>query len=174
MTTPTVRAMRVNLGSGDYPAAGWTNVDHESPHPHDVTADLTCPLPAELVRIGQVYAGHVLEHLHPQRVVTLLAELRDRMAPGGQIMAVGPDVTRARAMHARGELDDEWLRLVVEGGDRWPGDRHLWECEPVRLAAMLNTAGWRMAREVPLLSVSQINWPVVNYAEWQCAVTAYA
>lgn len=166
--------MRVNLGSGDLPAPGWVNVDHGTPHPHDIDADLTGPLPPELAGIEYAYAGHVLEHLTPEQVIALLERLRERMVPGGQLMAVGPDVNRARAMHARGELDDEWLRLVVEGGDRWPGDRHQWECEPGRLVELLTKAGWIEAREVPLLSVSQIDWPIAAYLEWQCAVTAYA
>lgn len=169
-----MRPVRVNLGCGDHYAPDWVNVDHESPYKHDVTADLTKPLPDELTDIEDAYAGHVLEHLDPDNVVTLLSRLRARMVPGGQVMVVGPDVTRARAMHARGELDDEWLGLVVNGGHRWPGDEHRWECQPERLVAMLVEAGWTMAREVPLLSVSQINWPIVAYDAWQCAVTAYA
>lgn len=166
--------IKVNLGSGDFPAAGWVNVDHESPHPHDVTADLTKPLPDELADVEYAYAGHVLEHLHPDDVISMLAGLRTRMAFGGQVMVVGPDVVRARVMHERGELDGEWLRLVVEGGDRWPGDRHLWPCAPVLVETFLRQAGWRDAREVPLLSVSQMDWPIVSYEPWQCAVTAYA
>jgi hypothetical protein len=174
MTTTTLRALRVNLGSGDFPASGWTNVDHGTPHPHDVTADLTKPLPDGLAWIGQVYAGHVLEHLTPEQVVNLLVDLRGRMVPGGQLMAVGPDVVRARSLHGRGELDDGLLRLIVEGGDRWPGNRHLWECGPARLVDLMTDAGWRMARKVPVMSVSQLNWPIVAYDAWQCAVTAYA
>jgi hypothetical protein len=166
--------VRVNLGSGDCPAPGWTNVDHESPFPREVTADLTKPLPDELAGITEAYAGHVLEHLHPDDVVSLLAGLRPRMVPGGQLMVVGPDVVRARVMHAAGQLGDEDLRLIVEGGDRWPGDRHLWESEPDRLVELATAAGWVDAHEVPLLSVSQMDWPIVAYPEWQCAVTAYA
>lgn len=167
-------AMRVNLGSGDCYAPGWVNVDHGTPHGHDITADLTKTLPIELTGIAEAYAGHVLEHLHHDQVVTLLADLRWRMRQGGELMVVGPDVDRAQAMHDRGELDAEWLRLVIEGGDRWPGDRHLWKCRPGRLVEFLTMAGWSMAREVPILSVSPINWPIVSHAEWQCAVTAYA
>lgn len=168
------RPIKVNLGCGEHPAPGWVNVDHGSPHPHDITADLTAPLPPELGNIGMVYAGHVLEHLPETDVVTLLGRLRGRMVEGGQLMAVGPDVVRARTMHERGELDDEWLRLVVEGGHRWDGDAHQWECEPERLAELVGKAGWRHVREVPVLSISTINWPIVAYETWQCAVTAYA
>lgn len=166
--------IRVNLGSGDYPAPGWVNVDHGTPHGHDVSADLTEELPPELADIEQVYAGHVFEHLTLADLAVLLAGLRERMVSGGELMVVGPDVDRSRQLHAAGILTDEDLRLIVEGGDRWPGDRHLWESAPGPLIAALAEAGWRDAREVPILSVSPINWPIVSHAEWQCAVTAYA
>lgn len=166
--------MRVNLGCGEHYVPGWVNVDHRSPHRHDLTADLTQPLPDTLDNISDVYAGHVLEHMDLADVTRLLADLHRRMLPGGRIMIVGPDVVRARAMHAAGQLDDSDLRLIVEGGGRWPGDRHRWECQPSLLIAMLEAAGWQHADQVPLLSVSDVDWPIVSWAPWQCAVTGYA
>lgn len=164
----------MNLGCGEYYVPGWHNVDHDgSPHPADERLDLTGPLPWEPGTVTRAYLGHVLEHLTVADGVKLLTRLHEVTAPGGDVMVVGPDVNRAERMHAAGELDAEWLRLVKEGGRRWPGDEHRWHCEPDTLTDMLRQAGWTWVQEMPVTLVPDI-WPLVDRAEWQCAVGGFA
>lgn len=167
----------VNLGCGEYYAeGGWLNVDHAgSPNRADLRLDLrTDPLPWEPGTVGRAYLGHVLEHLTQDHCVDLLTRLRKLAQPGGEVMVVGPDVVRAEKMRRAGTLSDEWYRLIHEGGNRWPGDRHLWGCEPTTLQWMLTDAGWGQVREYPIWLVPDV-WPVVDRnVEWQCAVGATA
>lgn len=168
------RQRQLNIGCGDCYAPGWVNVDFGTPHKHDITADITKRLPFPDNTFDRLYAGHVLEHLEPVDVVVVLRELGRVATKYGQLAVVGPDVTRAGAMHAAGTLDDEFLRQVVHGGDRWQGDQHLWPSTPERTVRYLRVAGWALPKETPLTALSQINWPVVAYTDWQFAATAYA
>jgi predicted SAM-dependent methyltransferase len=164
--------VKVNLGCGDRYAADWWNVDHAgSPYRKDATVDLTGPLPWTPSSISHVYAGHVLEHLTVQQCLDLLHRLRPLMTLNGQIMVVGPDLDRARAMLAAGTLDVT-LDSLRFGGNRWPGDQHQWECEPLLLADMLKTTGWVDVTEILIGEVPDL-WPVADRRPvWQCAVHA--
>jgi hypothetical protein len=165
--------VKVNLGCGDrYAEGGWWNVDHAgSPHRKDETVDLRGDLPWSTSSITHVYAGHVLEHLTLDACHRLLAQLLHRMVPGGQIMVVGPDLFRAQAMAEAGTLDVTMDSLRY-GADRWDGDRHLWECNPEIIIALLIDAGWTGIVEVGIENVPDF-WPVADRRPlWQCAVSA--
>ena len=168
--------MRLNLGCGDRYQPDWWNVDHAgSPYRMDEVVDLTHPLPWPAGSISHVYAGHILEHLAVQDALDLLERLRPLMAPGGQIMVVGPDVIRGAVMADAGQLED-WvtLDLLKFGGRRWPGDEHRWQCDPLVLADMLKEAGWVDVVELSIADVPEL-WPVVDRGPaWQCAVQAVA
>lgn len=166
--------MWLNLGNGDSYAEDFWNVDHEgSPHPTDERVDLTGPLPWEPGTVTRAYLGHLLEHITIDQGTDLLRRLLKIAAPGCDLMIVGPDVRRAEAMHRSGVLSAEWLRLVRDGGDRWPGDRHLWQCEPQTVIRMLVNAEWGNIREIPIDLVPDV-WPVVSRVGWQLAVQATA
>lgn len=163
--------MRLNLGCGDHYVEGWHNVDLQScPHRVDDYVDLREPL--SFTGLTHVYAGHVLEHLTRLDVVQLLCRLAPCMASGGQLMLVGPDVVRGEEMCARGDISADLLNVMRFGEKRWPGDDHLWECEPGRLTELLDwTENWTDIREVPIAQVG-LEWPVVSRVPWQCAVSA--
>src|SRR6266511_684156 len=166
--------MRLNLGCGELPAPHpWRNVDYQAPHTVDEVVDLCGPLPWPRDSVTHVYMGHVLEHLTVEDATSLLRRLLPLMAPGGQVMVVGPDVERGQAQHQSGEIDDGLWRVMRAGAgaQRWDGDRHLWDCEPRMLERILCEAGWSDVREVPIDEVPGF-WPVVSRVTWQCAVGA--
>lgn len=165
--------MRLNLGSGDRPQPDWTNVDNAAcPYPRDETVDLTGPLPWPEGSVSHAYLGHVLEHLPLSACALLLERLLPCMAPGGQVMVVGPDINRAQGMAEAGVLEVT-MESLRHGGHRWPGDEHHWECTPAILAGLLDTAGWTEVTEIPFADVDPM-WPVADRGpQWQCAVTAH-
>jgi hypothetical protein len=165
--------MRINLGCGDRYAFGWVNVDHAgSPHQMDQTVDLLGELPWPAESITHVYAGHVLEHLPYAQCAVLLARLLPCMMPGGQLMVVGPDLHRAEAMAEAGTLEVT-LDSLRHGAERWPGDRHLWECTPEGIVGLLTVSGWCGITPMGIGEVDPL-WPVADRGpQWQCAVAAH-
>lgn len=154
---------RLNLGSGDFPAEGWVNVDiaeNEHVHPDLVASALKLPLPDGCAEA--VYAGHVMEHLAAADVVLALAEIRRVLMPDRSLMVVGPDLERAVSVEER--------EGIIHGARRWPGDEHRWVSTCGRMREMLERCGWR-AHEWPIGAVSAC-WPLVSAAGWQFALEA--
>jgi hypothetical protein len=140
----------------------------------DIIGSLTA-LPSELDNVGAAYCGHVLEHLPYSDVAPALRGLRQRMVPGGRILAVGPDVDRAAKMLAEGAMSEEEHDLAgVGGAQRWHGDYHHWACTEALLLQSLEDAGFRDVRALPVNDVALGGWPVASYAKWQAAVTGLA
>lgn len=168
--------MKLNLGCGDRYVPGWVNVDWPgSPHPRDVTADLTRELPWGLCTIAAAYAGHLLEHLTPGACLALLERLLPCMVPGGDIMIVGPDIDRAEAMIEAGTFQPtHTLQELKYGGHRWHGDAHLWDCNTPAVMGLLTKAGWADVTDVGITRVEQ-HWPVADRLPlWQLAVRGTA
>ena len=163
--------MRLNVGSGDRPALGWHNVDSPScPHPADERVDLTGPLPWPEGNIEAVYCGHLLEHLHWAQCRHLLRALLPLMAPGGQIMVVGPDVAVATGMAERGEALEVPLGAIKAGSCRWPGDEHRWDATPAAIIRLLEMTGWQQVGQVDWDQVDGM-WPVAERGpRWQYAI----
>ena len=157
--------MKLNLGCGEFPAAGWVNVDlrdHDGPRP-DVVADLA-DLPFGDGAAQAVYAGHVFEHVALDRLPVVLTEISRVMASSAVLMVVGPDLDRA-------ETDfPERIPDIVHGGGRWPGDAHLWDCREPLMLQVLTDNGWAV-RPLPIAEVPD-TWPVTSRIGWQFAVEA--
>lgn len=167
--------MRLNLGSGDRPVPGWHNVDSPGcPHPADERVDLTGPLPWPPGSVEAVYCGHLLEHLHWAQCRHLLLALLPLMAPGGQIMVVGPDVAVATAMEAAGQVLEVPLGAIKAGSHRWPGDEHRWDATPAAIVKLLQRCGWVEVHQVAWDDVDGF-WPVAERGpRWQYAITGKA
>lgn len=164
--------MRLNLGAGDWYADGWTNVDRSGcPHRKDLTADIRRPLPFDPGTVERVYCGHVLEHLPIEDCLQALDHVRDLLAPGGELLVVGPDYRRAQGMVDRGEAQRVLLDEIADGGCRWEGDAHQWVCHAQAVVDLLLKAGFDHVTELPIVDVPQ-DWPVVSRVGWQCAVLA--
>lgn len=166
--------MKLNLGCGDRYADGWHNVDFAgSPHRKDEEIDLrTNALPGRWMgAIELAYAGHLLEHLFVDEVLTLLHTLRQFMARDGELMVVGPDVIVAQGMATAGTLDVT-MESLTNGGHRWHGDEHRWHCTTWAVEALLRATGWSEVTRVGINNVPSF-WPVADRRpQWQCAVSA--
>jgi len=162
--------MKLNLGCGDRYAAGWHNVDHAGcPHRKDETIDIRARLP--WTGLTHVYAGHVLEHLRVGECLFLLKALLPCMAPGGELMVVGPDVLMAQGLAMTGALDVS-MESLKYGASRWPGDEHRWECTTDDIVMLLSCTGWEDVQDIGFPQVPAM-WPVADRGpQWQCAVSA--
>lgn len=158
--------MKLNVGSGPYPAAGWVNVDAYHPTA-DVQASITA-LPFDDETAGRIYLGHVLEHLPWPSLPAALTEIRRVLRPGGTVIAVGPCMERAVLTG-----QPPWLlRQIVNGEepDR-PGAAHQWTPTELLTVLAMQTA----LDDVRPLAVAEVrlpDWPNRCIDPWQCAVAA--
>jgi predicted SAM-dependent methyltransferase len=165
-----IQPMRINLGAGDRYQPGWWNVDSaDSPHRKDEEVDLRGELPWQ--GVTHAYAGHILEHLFVGEALGLLHRLRGCMAPGGELMIVGPDVLVAQDMATAGTLNVT-MDSLTNGGHRWPGDEHRWHCTAGDVEALLAATCWTNVSRIGINDVPGF-WPVADRGpQWQCAVSA--
>jgi hypothetical protein len=166
--------VNLNLGCGEYVAPGYLNIDLTHPGAdlrHDITRGL--PWVGAGETFDRIYAGHVLEHLGLPELPEILARWRNHPAvtPHTRLAVVGPDCDRADELHAAGKLDDEALRLIVDGGGRWVGDVHLWRSTGATTRAVLEAAGWSVT-PLSLLELAALGWPIVCLTDWQFALLA--
>jgi len=83
------KPLRIDLGSGSRPRAGFYALDHLELEGVDIVADLNRPL--ELLPDNcaeHVFSSHALEHVHD--LLLLLAEIHRITRPGGLIELVVP------------------------------------------------------------------------------------
>lgn len=176
--------MKVHFAAGTHPfPAPWRNVDFEGFQPGITDqADLLDGIPEHLTGIEDAYVGHFLEHLYLHEGVTFLARVLERMAPGGRLTIVGPDVNKARQWHGAGQITRELLEACEAHGEVDPdqpharGAVHLWDCTAQQVVDLANAAGWTRAQEFPIREMRRVvpGVPVISDAGWQFAVVATA
>lgn len=133
--------IRLNLGCGQKPVAGYANVDVRRLPGVDVVAPVD-ELPIEPGTVAEIYSAHLLEHF-PEEYLrqTLLPYWVGLLRPGGLFRAVVPDLEAMARAYAGGELDFDVLRTVTYGGQEYEGDTHFNGFNVDRLTAILTGAG---------------------------------
>jgi predicted SAM-dependent methyltransferase len=140
--------VRLNLGSGLAPIAGWTNVDLLGP-PVDLPWNLARGLPFPDGTVDAIYSEHLFEHLGLDTARRLMAESVRALRPGGVIRVAVPDAGLLLRSYA-GTDDEDWalsqptrmeavMSLFYEHGHRTMYDAEL-------LIALVAGAGARDVR----------------------------
>lgn len=178
--TTLVAPARMNLGCGDWPLAGWVNVDESPRVAADVVASVP-PIPAEDESLDDLYLGHLLEHLPPARGGALLLEAYRCLRPGGRIGVVVPDTravleqyvqqTAACVEYPQGtirpmaDLDQVCALFLYSTVQPSP---HRWSYDLVTLARALRAAGFR-----DLVEINRYDDPRIPVGAWyQCGYDA--
>lgn len=157
--------MKINIGCGMYRPPGWINVDVQEIAAPDVVASAE-DLPFTDSSATHVYAGHVLEHMDLDgQLHAALVEIRRVLRPDGELMVVGPDLDRAKALWPE-MVDAIWPGAQHEA----PGAKHLWPSTVETTVDAIVNAGY-YATEVPIRAVPE-PWPVTAYIGWQLAIYA--
>lgn len=164
--------LRVNVGCGEFPAAGWLNIDCTHPAA-DVHHDVTTGLPHLDEPVERIYAGHVLEHLPVEDLVGVLIAWRTHPAvtSGTTLAVVGPDCDAADHLLGEGRILPDTHRGALHGAGRWAGDVHLWRSTEATTIRLLREAGWIPAPATDW-ELREQQWPIVAVVDWQFAVTA--
>ena len=104
----------LNLGCGTHTApAPWWNVDvvrDGDTQPDEVVPRGTLPYLVD--SCARVMLSHLMEHVPwGQHLLDVLTDCRRLLAPGGTLLAIGPDAKRTATLWKQGQLHDE-LRLL--------------------------------------------------------------
>ena len=105
--------LRLQLGSGSQPKAGWINVDLFADSA-DLSLDVREDLPFPQDSIAFVYTEHLFEHLeYPVDAKHLLAEIHRVLIPGATVSIVVPNFAEAlQAYVSRDETFFTWADRV--------------------------------------------------------------
>lgn len=134
--------LRLNLGCGHLPLAGYVNVDMRRLPGVDVVAPLDA-MPFEPETVSEIFSAHVLEHF-PQAALErqLLPYWFSLLAPNGVFRSVVPDVDAMIDQYRDGTIAFENLREVVYGGQEYEGDFHHTAFTPDSLSVLLGKVGF--------------------------------
>jgi SAM-dependent methyltransferase len=134
-------AIRLNLGAGHVSKADYLNVDARALDDIDVVADIR-HLPFEKGTVAEIYSAHVLEHFPIEELrAVLLPYWASLLRPGGEFVAVVPDMETMITEYVAGRMDFEELREVTYGTQEYEGDFHYNGFSQASLRALLESAG---------------------------------
>jgi predicted SAM-dependent methyltransferase len=152
-------SLRLHVGSGKSPKAGWVNIDVLG-HPVDLAWNIQRGLPFRTETIRAVFHEHVLEHFTKTDGLRLLRECHRVLEPGGILRVGVPDLhafIQSYVAQGTGLLADTFPRetptaafnkLVYEHGHKAMYDAD-------SLCDLFHVAGFSSARRVPF-AVSQL------------------
>jgi SAM-dependent methyltransferase len=134
-------AIRLNLGAGHVSRPGYLNVDARALDDIDVVADIR-HLPFEKATVAEIYSAHVLEHFPIEELRTVvLPYWASLLRPGGEFVAVVPDMETMISEYVAGRMDFEELREVTYGTQEYEGDFHYNGFSQASLRALLEHSG---------------------------------
>lgn len=146
--------LRVNLGCGHVPLPGYVNVDNRDLPCVDVVADVYA-LPFEDGTVAEFFSSHFLEHFPLEEFRRrLLPVLRSKLAPGGILRAVVPDVDAMMRAYVAGDYPYDDMREVVYGGQDYNGDFHYNMFTPSSLTELLAVGGFSA---VTIVEAARVN-----------------
>jgi predicted SAM-dependent methyltransferase len=104
--------LKLCLGSGSAPLAGWINIDIQ--RPADVLLDLRFGIPLADGSVAFIYSEHLIEHLTLDEGLAHFAECRRLLKPGGVLRIATPDLADLVKNYATDWRRHDWVR--------WPGN----------------------------------------------------
>lgn len=165
--------MRLNIGAGEWPLIGYTNIDSEQYDGVDQVARVP-PLPYPDASVDEIAAIHFLEHLDHPTGGEFLRECFRVLRPGGVIAVVVPDtfiIAKEYANQTRigVEFPPGTIRAVADLDEvcglffysTIQDSPHLWSYDARTLGRALRLAGFEVVREL-----DRFHDPRISYGTW--------
>ena len=135
--------VRLHLGSGQSPIAGWINIDVQQLPGVDRVLDVRRGLPYE--NVAAIYGEHFLEHLELEEGLACLVECRRVLAPDGIVRISTPNLDWVLASHYRygqWSAEDEAISDCFRMNRAFHGWGHRFLYNRQALAAAFRAAGF--------------------------------
>jgi len=112
--------MKINLGSGNRPQKDYINIDIQERVNPDLVCDVTKGLPYEDNSVDEVRAFDFLEHIEPDKVISVITEIWRVLKPGGKFQSFTPDAEFGQGFyqdptHRNPWTENSWLYYSEEG-----------------------------------------------------------
>jgi predicted SAM-dependent methyltransferase len=135
--------IRLNLGCGHQPKAGYLNVDQRALPQVDIQADVL-KLPVDGNTVKEIYAEHLVEHFTLQQLrQAVLPYWRDCLQTNGVLTLVAPNADAMIRAYADQQIDFQQLSTVLMGMQEYDGDFHYALLSPESLSKLLQEAGFQ-------------------------------
>ena len=142
--------IRLNVGAGDKYLPGFVNIDRHGNQ--DVNCD-AFPLPFPTDYADELWAIHLLEHIHRSQASNVLTEWFRVLKPGGKLVLELPCLDKIARMIVNGEKNIRLTLLGLFGDPRdgKPDMMHQWCWSENGLTEALVSAGFeRVTGGVPV------------------------
>lgn len=135
--------IRLNLGCGHQPKAGYLNVDQRALPQVDIQANVL-KLPVDANTVKEIYAAHLVEHFTLQQLrQTVLPYWRDCLQVNGRLTLIAPNADAMICAYADQQIDFQQLSTVLMGMQEYDGDFHYALLSPESLSKLLQEAGFQ-------------------------------
>jgi glycogen(starch) synthase len=146
--------IRVNVGCGEKPMAGYLNVDFRDLPDVDVVADAR-ELPFEEGSLREIMSAHLVEHFREHQLATIiLPHWFKLLETGGELRIICPNWDAMMKRVESGDMSLEDFKVLTFGLQDYDGDDHFAMYTPQSLGAVLEGAGFR---DVELLVADRQN-----------------
>lgn len=130
--------MKLDVGSGPYPAQGYTSVDLFTAA--DIQAEMW-DLPLEADSVSEIRSVHSLEHVSKFQVMPTLQEWYRVLIPGGLVTIEVPDLAWCVTKWLEHQTADWWMDIIF-GNQAHDGEYHRTGFTPQLLTDYLMAAGF--------------------------------
>lgn len=146
--------VKLNLGCHIYKLAGFKNIDIIPDVEPDLIADVENLYQIEKESVDFIYAGHLLEHLYPDKAPLVIEHWKSLLKVGGRLVILVPNVNYfiAQLNHREMKIID-FCKLVY--GDIYsqdfPSQRHHWIYDYEELVNMVSKVEWLKVERLDLI-----------------------
>ena len=163
------RPLKVNIGCGNEPFAGWTNMDADPTTKADILWDVTDGLPFPNDSCAFIYCEHFLEHIPVQDGVRFLKECRRSLQKGGVVRIGMPSAQEiVRHYYENNWASQPWLQKYGYGHVKTGAEYvnvcfrdwgHQWLYDMEELERRLREAGFTQ--------IESVKWGESKYPEFR-------
>jgi predicted SAM-dependent methyltransferase len=117
---------KMNVGCADDKLEGYLNIDLEESFKPDLVADVRKELPVPDNHYEEIQCFHCIEHIEYSKWQDVFERFHNALAPDGLLLLEYPEfetVTQYYIKNYQGKRD--FWRMVVYGGQGYPGDYHV-------------------------------------------------